>query len=195
MDFFEKLGKKATETFNSAAEKTNKIASETKIKLKINDCKSKIKDLYQDIGKVVYQKFVLDGNLEVKEDIEEQLSKISELTNQIEEYEKQILELANMKQCVNCKNKIERNAKFCPECGAEQPAEEVHEVEVVDNGEGEVNPENGEESENVAENVAQGAVENNNEENRDSAEDVKEDVAEEAEEAVKENVEEENKGE
>ena len=195
MDFFEKLGKKATETFNSAAEKTNKIASETKIKLKINDCKSKIKDLYQDIGKVVYQKFVLDGNLEVKEDIEEQLSKISELTNQIEEYEKQILELANMKQCVNCKNKIERNAKFCPECGAEQPAEEVHEVEVVDNGEGEVNPENGEESENVAENVAQGAVENNNEENRDSAEDVKEDVAVEVEETVEENVEEEKKGE
>ncbi len=135
MDFFEKLGKKATETFNSAAEKTNKIASETKLKLKINDCKSKIKDLYQDIGKVVYQKFVSDGNLEVKEDIEEQLSKISEYTNQIEEYEKQILELANMKQCVNCKNKIERNAKFCPECGAEQPEEEVHEAEVLENEE------------------------------------------------------------
>ena len=142
MDFFEKLGKKATETFNSAAEKTNKIASETKIKIKINDCKSKIKDLYQDIGKIVYQKFVLDGKLEVKEDIEEQLSKISELTNQIEEYEKQILELSNMKQCVNCKNKIEKNAKFCPECGKEQPEEVVHEVEVVDNDEEEVNPEN-----------------------------------------------------
>lgn len=160
MDFFEKLGKKATETFNSAAEKTNKIASETKIKLKINDCKSKIKDLYQDIGKVVYQKFVLDGKLEVKEDIEEQLSKISELTNQIEEYEKQILELSNMKQCVNCKNKIEKNAKFCPECGAEQPEEVVHEVEVVDNDEEEVNPENdagevAQENEEAAENVVE----------------------------------------
>ena len=186
MDFFEKLGKKATETLNSAAEKTNKIASETKIKLKINDCKSKIKDLYQDIGKVVYQKFVLDGNLEVKEDIEEQLSKISEYTNQIEEYEKQILELSDLKQCENCKNKIERSAKFCPECGAEQPEEEVHEVEVVD-GEDEVSPENEDESENVAENVASEEGKNNNEENRDSAEDVKEDVAEEAEEAVGEN--------
>ena len=171
MDFFEKLGKKATETFNSAAEKTNKIASETKIKLKINDCKSKIKDLYQDIGKVVYQKFVLDGNLEVKEDIEEQLSKISEYTNQIEEYEKQILELSDLKQCENCKNKIERSAKFCPECGAEQPEEEVHEVEVVD-GEDEVSPENEDEFDGEAKN---------------SAEDVKEHVAEEVEEVVGEN--------
>ena len=160
MDFFEKLGKKATETFNSAAEKTNKIASETKIKLKINDCKSKIKDLYQDIGKIVYQKFVLDGNLEVKEDIEEQLSKISELTNQIEEYEKQILNLSDMKQCVNCKNKIEKNAKFCPECGAEQPEEVVHEVEVVDNEEETVNPENdAEEVADEAEEAVEDAVE------------------------------------
>ena len=171
MDFFEKLGKKATETFNSAAEKTNKIASETKIKLKINDCKSKIKDLYLDIGKIVYQKFVLDGKLEIKEDIEEQLSKISEYTNQIEEYEKQILELSDLKQCENCKNKIERSAKFCPECGAEQPEEEVHEVEVVD-GEDEVSPENEDEFDGEAKN---------------SAEDVKEHVAEEVEEVVGEN--------
>lgn len=145
MDFFEKLGKKATETFNSAAEKTNRIASETKLKFKINDCKSKIKDLYQDIGKVVYQKFVLDGNLEIKGDIEEQLSKISDFTKQIEEYEMQILELRDLKQCDSCKNKIDRSAKFCPECGAEQPIEEVHEAEVVDQGEEEVNPENEEE--------------------------------------------------
>ena len=194
MDFFGKLGKKATETFNSAAEKTNKIASETKIKLKINDCKSKIKDLYQDIGKVVYQKFVLDGNLEVKEYIQEQLSKIKEYTDQIEEYEKQILELSNQKQCVNCKNKIEKNAKFCPNCGAEQPEEVVHEAEVVNNGE-EVNPENGTEGYNEEENVVQEEGKSNNEVTENSEEEVKENVAIEAEEAVGETVEEENKNE
>ena len=132
MDFFEKLGKKATETFNNAAEKTNKIASETKIRFKINDCKSKIKDLYQEIGKTVYQKMVLDGEKDIKDDIEEQLTKIVEYTNQIEDYEKQILELADLKQCENCKNKIEKSAKYCPECGAEQPKEEVHEAEVLE---------------------------------------------------------------
>ena len=174
MDFFEKLGKKATETFNSAAEKTNKLASEAKLRIKINDCKSKIKDIYQDIGKVIYQKFVLDGNLEVKEDIEEQLSKISEYTNQIEEYEKQILELTNLKQCENCKNKIDKSAKYCPECGTEQPKEEVHEAEVVDNGEEEVSPENESEintTENVDEDVSsevEEAVDNSVEEDNDN---------------------------
>ena len=161
MDFFEKLGKKATETFNSAAEKTNKIANEAKLRIKINDCKSKIKDVYQDIGKVVYQKFVLDGQLEVKEDIQEQLSKIKEYTDKIEEYEKQILELTNLKQCENCKNKIEKNAKFCPECGAEQPEEEVHEVEVIE-GEDDVKPENLDED--VKEDIAEEVVEEDKEE-------------------------------
>ena len=161
MDFFEKLGKKATETFNSAAEKTNKIANEAKLRIKINDCKSKIKDVYQDIGKVVYQKFVLDGQLEVKEDIQEQLSKIKEYTDKIEEYEKQILELTNLKQCANCKNKIEKNAKFCPECGAEQPEEEVHEVEVIE-GEDDVKPENLDED--VKEDIAEEVVEEDKEE-------------------------------
>lgn len=132
MDFFEKLGKKATETFNSAGEKANKIAGDTKLKLKINDCKGKIEDLYEDIGKIVYQKYVLDGSLDIKEEIEEQLNKIKEYTNQIEEYEKERLELADMKQCENCKNKIERSAKFCPECGTKQPEEPAQEVEVVD---------------------------------------------------------------
>lgn len=132
MEFFEKLGKKASETFNSAGEKANKIASDTKLKFKINDCKSKIEDLYKDIGKKVYQKYVLDGNIDIQDEIEEQLTKISEYTDQIEGFEKERLELSDMKQCVNCKNKIEKKAKFCPECGVEQPEEPVQEPEILD---------------------------------------------------------------
>ena len=51
MEFFDKITKKATETYKGAAEKTGKIAKEAKLKLKINDNKSKINDLYQEIGK------------------------------------------------------------------------------------------------------------------------------------------------
>ena len=83
MEFFEKLGKKASETYKSAAEKTNKLASETKLKLKISDNKSKIKDIYTEIGKKVYQKYTLDENLCIKEDIKEELERIDELSNEI----------------------------------------------------------------------------------------------------------------
>lgn len=135
MEFFEKLGKKASETYKSAAEKTNKLASETKLKLKISDNKSKIKDIYTEIGKKVYQKYTLDGNLCIKDDIKEELERIDELSNEIKEFERQKLELSDIKQCANCKNEIDVSAKFCPNCGAEQPEikePEAQEVEVVE---------------------------------------------------------------
>ena len=55
MDFWDKLTKKASETYKGASEKTGKIAKEAKLKLKINENKSKIEDLYTEIGKKVYQ--------------------------------------------------------------------------------------------------------------------------------------------
>ncbi len=49
MGFFSELGKKTTET-------TGKIAKETKLKLKMNENKGKINDIYEEIGKKVYEK-------------------------------------------------------------------------------------------------------------------------------------------
>ena len=133
MEFFEKLGKKASETYKTAAEKTNKLATETKLKMKMNDNKSKINDLYKEIGKKVYEKYSLDGNLDIKSDIEEELNKIQALADEIKEFERQILDLSNIKTCENCGSKIDKSSKFCPSCGAEQPEEvkEVLEAEVV----------------------------------------------------------------
>ena len=46
MEFFDKLTKKASETYKGAAEKTGKLAKEAKLKIKISENKSKI-NLYQ----------------------------------------------------------------------------------------------------------------------------------------------------
>ena len=37
MEFFDKLGKKASETYKEAAQRTSKLAKETKLKMLIND--------------------------------------------------------------------------------------------------------------------------------------------------------------
>ena len=39
MEFFDKIGKKASEAYKVTADKTGKIAKETKMKLKINELK------------------------------------------------------------------------------------------------------------------------------------------------------------
>ena len=104
MEFFEKLGKKASETYKSAAEKTNKVASETKLKMKIGDCNSQIKDLYKEIGKKVYEKIAINGKSEETEFIKEELTKIEGLKEEIKVYQHQILELSDIVQHVEQNN-------------------------------------------------------------------------------------------
>ena len=51
MGFFDNLGKKASKAYDATAEKTSKIAKEAKLRMKINENKSEIKDIYKEIGK------------------------------------------------------------------------------------------------------------------------------------------------
>ena len=135
MEFFDKLTKKASETYKGAAEKTSKLAKEAKLKLKINENKSKINDLYQEIGKKVYKKHTETGDVCIKKDLEEECAKIDILSAEIEKYQKEILDLSDLKKCVKCNEPMDKNAKFCPKCGEEQPAIEetpAMELEVVD---------------------------------------------------------------
>ena len=134
MEFFDKLTKKASETYKGAAEKTGKIAKEAKLKLKINDNKSKINDIYEEIGKKVYQKHASNEDICIKQDLEEECARIDELSAEIEGYHKEILELSNEKACTNCGEHMSKDAKFCPKCGTEQPEikeEPAKEVEVL----------------------------------------------------------------
>ena len=135
MEFFDKVRKKASETCKGAAEKTTKIAKEAKLKMKINENKSKISDLYEEIGKKVYQKHTQEGDVCIKKDLEEECAKIDILSAEIEKYHKEILGLSDLKNCVKCNEPMDKNAKFCPKCGEEQPAIEepvVMEAEVVE---------------------------------------------------------------
>ena len=131
MAFFDKLGKKASEAYKITADKTGKLAKETKIKFKMSDLKSQINDIYQEIGKIVYEKHVKKEEISMNE-LEEQCTKIDMLSDEIEDLQKQTLELRDKKLCSNCFKEIEKNAKFCPSCGAVQEEEEAKEVKVLE---------------------------------------------------------------
>lgn len=139
MDFFDKLTKKAKETYGVASKKTGDIAKEAKLKMKMNENKSDINKLYQEIGKKVYEKYVLSEEINIKTDLEEECTKIDVLSAEIESFLNQIRELKDKKQCPKCFNEIELEAKFCNYCGAKQEEKEVKEVEVLENNNNEDN--------------------------------------------------------
>lgn len=118
MGFFNDLGKKTTET-------TNKIAREAKLKMKITENKGKIKDLYEELGRKVYENHVREESIDVNEFINDDCSKIDVLSKEIEDARKEILVLNNKKMCKKCFAEIEKDSIFCPKCGEKQTEEKT----------------------------------------------------------------------
>lgn len=132
MEFFDKLGKKATEAYKVTADKTGKIAKETKLKFKIGELKTQINNIYEEIGEKVYEKHVREEEISIKKDLEEECTKIDVLSDEIESLLKQCLELKDKRQCEKCYKEIDKEDKFCPNCGAKQTNEPPKEVEVIE---------------------------------------------------------------
>ena len=76
MEFFDKLGKKASEAYKVTADKTGKIAKEAKLKMKMADLKGQANDIYMEIGKKVYEKHVKERNIRYKKRIRRRVYKV-----------------------------------------------------------------------------------------------------------------------
>ena len=165
MDFFNKLGKKASEAYKVTADKTGKLAKEAKLRMKMGELKNEISDIYEDIGKVVYENHVREEKQDISNELEEKCTKIDCLIDEIESYLKECLELKDKRQCPNCYVEIDKDTKFCPECGAKQevPVEEpAKEVEVIVEDKCDENKDN---NTNNEEHKDEKEIENDNNEN------------------------------
>lgn len=157
MGFFSDLGKKTTET-------TGKIAKETKLKMKINENKGKITDIYEEIGKKVYEKHVREEKLDIKTDLEAECAKLDELSKEIEDARLEILKLNQKKLCSKCGTEIEKGALFCPKCGEKQEEEPTVQEEALEKLENsEIAPDKEQEAESVKEDLKEEIKENKEE--------------------------------
>lgn len=126
MDFLNKLGNMASETYKKTSKKTGELAKEAKLRMQMNEDKAKIKDLYEEIGKIVYQKYMKQEKLSIEEDLNSYCTQIDELSNNVEKGLGELLTLKGKRICDNCHKEIDVKVKFCPACGTEQP--EIPEV-------------------------------------------------------------------
>lgn len=200
MGFFDNLGKKASAAYDATAEKTGKIAKEAKLKMKINENKSDINDIYKEIGRKVYEKHVREENIDIKTELEEECTKIDVLSAEIETCLKSILELKEKKQCEKCHAEIDLDSTFCPKCGAKQPEVEVKEAEVVDaeksaNTENDIKVETDVNAETVIEDLENAEIKPENEEEKRIVEEVSGDNTQENVTNMEKNVDTQQEGE
>ena len=128
MEFLNKLKNVANKTYKNASQKTGELAKEAKLKMKMNENKAKIKDLYEEIGKIIYQKHIHEEEVKIKEDLNTYCSQIDEISKEQEKLQEEVLTLKNKRICENCYTEIELNVKYCPHCGFEQEAEQVEDI-------------------------------------------------------------------
>lgn len=129
MEFFDKLTKKASETYKATKEKTSKLSEEFKLKNLISEKKEEIEKLYIEIGKIVAEDLKA-GKDSDKDTVSKKVDEIVALEKEIESAEKSILDLKDIAVCDGCNSKIEKEAAFCPNCGKEQEKPEKIEIKV-----------------------------------------------------------------
>ena len=104
----------------------------------MGELKSKIEDIYEEIGKKVYEKHIAGEEISIEKNFVEECKQIDEMSNEIETIRQECLDLKDKKQCPKCFKEINKEMKFCPECGAKQEdAKPAKAVEVIEK---EVNP-------------------------------------------------------
>lgn len=135
MEFIDKLKEMGSETYKYTTEKTSKIAKEAKLKMKISQNKSQIEDIYEEIGKAIYQEHIREEKTDIKEVVCEYCKKIDNFSNEIEKIREELLNLNDKKKCDVCAKEMDIEAKFCPYCGQKQPEVEVKEAEIVNEDE------------------------------------------------------------
>lgn len=135
MEFFDMIGKKASEAYKITADKTGKLAKETKLKIRMGEIKAQTNEIYQEIGKKVYEKHVREEDISIKEELEEECTKLDVLSDEMDSLLNQCLELRDKKQCPSCFAKIDKDMNYCPNCGLKQEKEEVSEEELTDDEE------------------------------------------------------------
>ncbi len=120
MNFFEKIGKTASQTYKATADKTSKIAKEAKLRILISDDEDKIEDLYIEIGEKIYKMYEKQEQIEMNMQLKDLFTKIDALNEEIKDTKTELLRLKDSKVCTNCGNTIDIESHYCNNCGYEQ---------------------------------------------------------------------------
>ena len=86
----------------------------------MNENKDKIDEIYQEMGKKIYEKHIREDNMDITQELQDQCHKIDIRSDEIEDFRVEYLRLKDKKQCKNCFYEIEVNAHYCSNCGMNQ---------------------------------------------------------------------------
>ncbi len=118
MSVLDNFTKRVTYTAKAAAKISGSVVEVTRLNININAEEEKIKKIYAEIGKQLYEDHT-EGK-EVSEKLLEKCIRIDEIISSIDEMKDKILELKNVKACPDCGTVLEIEMEYCHKCGRKQ---------------------------------------------------------------------------
>lgn len=132
MEFMKKInqiskvvGKTATDTYNTVADKSGKAIEDAKLKFSIAEKEDEIEEIYKEMGKAVYDSY--KSGEDVGKAFTKESKSIDKKIKEIDEMNKKILYNKSLRVCDNCKDVISLDSTFCPNCGSKQKAVKIKE--------------------------------------------------------------------
>lgn len=151
-ELFDKIKDGASKTKDAAgklakevAKRTSNAITSTKLSYSINEANNKIKDIYEQIGKTIYEKYLDDDYTDSEFTVE--FEHINALMQDIEVLQAKKAELKNILHCENCDTLNPTSSKYCSKCGAKLTSFDDVKVDDVESDEDNVitiTPEKGE---------------------------------------------------
>lgn len=132
MTFFDELKKNLSgvsgtvaKTSETVVKKSGTVLEIQKAKLKKVSLEGDLKDIYAQLGQLYFEKYA-DGDM--PKEMAALCEKVTACQHAIDEAEQRAAYLKGVVICSNCQAEVDREASYCPKCGAEI----VHVVEEED---------------------------------------------------------------
>lgn len=125
-DFFNDLGVTITKTAKEIGERADIFIETQKLHNRAVSEKRMIEKKFNDLGILVYEKFV--GGEDLEAELAEICEEITKRKTVIAGYKEEIARLKGRKICGGCGESIDRNAAFCPKCGTPCPVEDAEDI-------------------------------------------------------------------
>ncbi|MCH5211899.1 MAG: zinc ribbon domain-containing protein [Oscillospiraceae bacterium] len=129
-EIFDKIKDGATKAKDGAAKiarevakRTSNAITHTKLAFAVNETQNKIKDVYGEIGKTLYAKY-LDGE-DFGEEFSDSFDQLDKLMDEVEALNAKIAELKNSLKCPECGAYNPNESDYCSKCGAHLVKEEA----------------------------------------------------------------------
>lgn len=113
-------------TANKAAAKAGELTDVMKLKYKLHQTKTELRETYEKIGRLTYDQLHFGHDRAVE--IDKLLPEVGKLRDRIRRLGAAIAKEDNVVYCANCGTKLESDMSYCPGCGQKQTRPETAET-------------------------------------------------------------------